>query len=106
MESPYSRFESSELILRDELAIDRTILANERTLLAYLRSGVALVIAGVTMMHFAQEGWFGVVGGACVPAGVIAVVFGGLRYRRMQKSISLIRRQLKKLEKPEQIDQA
>ena len=106
MESPYSRFESVDLILRDELAIDRTILSNERTLLAYLRSGVALVIAGVTMMHFAQEGWFGVVGAACVPAGVIAVVFGGVRYRRMQKSISLIRRQLRPSGKPEQTERA
>ncbi|RPJ43750.1 MAG: DUF202 domain-containing protein, partial [Deltaproteobacteria bacterium] len=30
--SPYSRFESTDLILRDELAVDRTLLANERTL--------------------------------------------------------------------------
>jgi hypothetical protein len=31
-ESPYTRFQAEELILRDELAIDRTLLA-------YLRSG-------------------------------------------------------------------
>ena len=55
-DSPYERFDSDDLILRDELAIDRTLLANERTLLAYLRSGVALLIAGVSIIHFSQEG--------------------------------------------------
>ena len=56
--TPYSRFEGEDLILRDELAIDRTLLANERTLLAYLRAAVSLVIAGVSIIHFSQAGWF------------------------------------------------
>jgi putative membrane protein len=51
---PYSRFEAAELILRDQLAIDRTLLANERTFLSYLRSGVALLIAGVSIIHFCR----------------------------------------------------
>ena len=89
--SHYSRFESGQLILRDELAIDRTLLANERTLLAYLRSGVALLIAGVSIVHFAHEGWFRVVGVACIPIGVIIGLFGAARYRRMDRSICLIR---------------
>ena len=64
--TPYSRFNGGDLILRDELAIDRTLLANERTLMAYLRSGVALLIAGVSIMHFSSEGWFWMVGLACI----------------------------------------
>lgn len=35
-DSPYFRFCNDELILRDELAVDRTLLANERTLLESL----------------------------------------------------------------------
>jgi putative membrane protein len=95
--SPYSKFDNCELILRDELAIDRTILANERTLLAYLRSGVSLLIAGVSMMHFSQEGWFQAVGVACIPVGVITGIFGLFRYRTINRSISAVRRQLPKL---------
>lgn len=91
-EPPYSRFTNSDLILRDELAIDRTILANERTLLAYLRSGVALLIAGVSIMQFADQGWFRNVGIACLPFGVISSVIGVVRYRRMARAISLVRR--------------
>ena len=93
--SPYERFDSDDLILRDELAIDRTLLANERTLLAYLRSGVALLIAGVSIIHFSQEGWFWAVGIACIPTGIITGMVGMARYRRMNRSISLVRRQSK-----------
>lgn len=35
-EEPYSRFDQEELIIRDYLAADRTVLANERTFLAYV----------------------------------------------------------------------
>ena len=95
--SPYSKFDNCELILRDELAIDRTILANERTLLAYLRSGVSLVIAGVSMMHFSQTSWFQAVGVSCIPVGVITGIFGMARYRIINRSISAVRRQLPKV---------
>jgi len=88
---PYKRFQNDDLILRDELAIDRTLLANERTLLSYLRSGVALLIAGVSIIHFSQKGWFWAVGIACIPTGFIAGVIGILRYRKMNRSIRLLR---------------
>ena len=91
--SPYSRFESAQLILRDELAIDRTVLANERTLLAYLRSAVALLIAGVSILHFAAVDWFRWVGIACLPTGIVTCVIGVSRYGRMAKSISVVRKQ-------------
>jgi len=95
--SPYERFISDNLILRDELAIDRTLLANERTLLSYLRAGVALLIAGVSIIHFSQEGWFWAVGIACIPTGLIAGIVGALRYKKMNRSICLIRRQSKEI---------
>jgi putative membrane protein len=87
----YSRFENDELILRDQLAIDRTLLANERTLLAYLRSAVALLIAGVSIMHFVQHGWFWTVGIVCIPTGILTGVVGVVRFRKMNRSISLVR---------------
>jgi putative membrane protein len=90
---PYERYNKEDLILRDELAIDRTLLANERTLLAYLRAAVALLIAGVSIIHFSQEGWFWAVGIACLPTGIIAGIVGAARYRRMNRSISVVRRQ-------------
>lgn len=91
-DTPYSRFDGNDLILRDELAIDRTLLANERTLMAYLRSGVALLIAGVSIIHFSQEGWFWAVGIACLPTGVITGIVGVARYRIMNKKIGSVRK--------------
>jgi len=92
--SPYERFLQRELILRDELAIDRTLLANERTLLAYLRSAVALLIAGMTIIHFAVQNWFLVLGAVCLPGALMVAILGIRRYRRMELSINIIRAKL------------
>jgi putative membrane protein len=93
-ENPYERFQCEDLILRDELAIDRTILANERTILAYFRSALTLIIVGVTFLHFFENGvlhYFGIV---FVPFGLAAGIFGYLRYRKMNKAIRLVRKSL------------
>ena len=47
---PYGGFRLPELILRDRLAIDRTVLANERTLLAYIRTALTLFLVGITFV--------------------------------------------------------
>lgn len=90
-EAPYSRFEREALILRDELAIDRTLLANERTLLAYLRSAVSLGLAGISIMHFAAHGWYFWAGVACLPAGALTAVVGIVRHRRMNAHFRTLR---------------
>ena len=91
--SIYSKFSTTELILRDQLAIDRTLLANERTLLSYLRSGVALFIAGISIIHFSHEGWFTALGLLCIPCGFITVLFGISRFRKMDKAIATVRQE-------------
>ena len=97
-DEPYARFSSANLILRDELAIDRTLLANERTLMAYLRAGVALIIAGASIMHFSPPGWFWLAGLACIPLGIATGMVGVIRYRRMNRAISRVRVQIKNTE--------
>ena len=87
----YSKFDSNDLILRDELAIDRTLLANERTLLAYLRSGVALLIAGVSIMNFSSQDWFWWIGVVWIPIGIITIIIGVVRFQRRNKAIAPVR---------------
>ncbi|HCE45570.1 MAG TPA: DUF202 domain-containing protein [Lentisphaeria bacterium] len=94
MPDPYERFQKEELILRDELAVDRTLLANERTIMAYLRSGVALILAGATFIHFSNVLWFKLLGISCIPAGVAVMMFGWMRYRKIKISIDKIRNKL------------
>ena len=99
--NPYSQFDTTELILRDHLAIDRTLLANERTLMSYLRSGVALFIAGISIIHFSHEGWFSTMGFLCLPCAVITVLFGIVRFRKMDKDISVVRVELRNISEME-----
>ena len=93
---PYQRFLREELILRDELAIDRTLLANERTLMAYIRLSITMVIAGVSIIHFAMEKWFETIGFLCVPIGIAAGILGWIRYQRMDLEIREIRNRSRK----------
>jgi putative membrane protein len=96
--SPYERFEQSDLILRDELAIDRTLLANERTLLAYLRSAAALLIVGISMIHFSNEDWFHMTGLICIPGAVLVSLIGLLRFRKMNNAILIARTKSKEVD--------
>lgn len=59
--------------LRDQLAIERTVLANERTLLAYLRTALAFAAAGAAILHFYPDS-----GGLRLAA--LALVLGGLAF--------------------------
>ncbi len=86
-EQPYAACDLEELSLRDYLAIDRTRLANERTLLAYLRSAVALLLTGLSILHFWPRDWFGIVGWACLPSGLITGIVGVIRHRGMRRAL-------------------
>jgi inner membrane protein YidH len=98
MDNLYERFKKSELILRDELAIDRTLLANERTLLAYLRSGIALLLAGLTFIQFAPGPGLKLIGVICLPVGIAILFLGTIRFSRVKSRIDIVRQQLTTLE--------
>jgi putative membrane protein len=93
----YLQFNINELILRDQLAIDRTLLANERTLLSYLRSGVALFLAGISIIHFSHQGWFATFGFVCLPCAIVIALFGVVRFQKMDKAISAVRMELRNI---------
>ena len=93
--TPYERFKKSDLIRRDELAIDRTVLANERTLLAYVRLAITLIIAGISIVHFAMEKWFETIGFLCVPIGIVAGIYGWRLYQKMAGEITALRKPTK-----------
>lgn len=76
-----------ELILRDRLAMDRTILANERTLLSYLRTALAIVVVGFTLMHFFTDPAALSGGILLIFAGVAILIVGIVRTRRMSREI-------------------
>lgn len=96
MTEPYLRFMQSNLILRDELAIDRTLLANERTLLAYFRSGLTLILAGLSFMHFSENARLFLIGQCLLPCGLIVFSLGYFRYFKMNRRIQAVRKMAEK----------
>ncbi|MDO8682436.1 MAG: DUF202 domain-containing protein [Armatimonadota bacterium] len=88
---PYSRFTPEDLILRDHLAVDRTVLANERTLLAYIRTAIMLLISGVTLLKFFPNQAVMQILGCLLLPGALAISFlGAIRYRTMHHRIGQI----------------
>ena len=90
---PYSETDSGDLILRDHLALDRTVLANERTLLAYLRTALFLVVSGVSVVKlFPDTMSLVALGYAAIVLSAFVAVFGACRFRSMHKRIAAARR--------------
>jgi putative membrane protein len=73
---------------RDSLAAERSRLANERTFLAYQRTALTLFVAGVTFINFFETLVIEIVGWAFLPAGLVTVILGVIRYHRSRVRIS------------------
>jgi putative membrane protein len=73
----YRDVDPDTMILRDHLALGRTVLANERTALAYLRTAVALVITGLLLIRFSEESaipYTGLVGWLMLAAATVVIL--------------------------------
>ncbi len=66
--------------LRDELAIQRTILANQRTLLSFLTASLAVAVAGVTLIRFFEGHWAHWAGWAFLPCAAVLFTCGFKNY--------------------------
>ncbi len=79
--------EVKNLILRDHLAVDRTILANERTLLSYIRTSLTFFVAGVTFIQFFKSPILEIVGYIFIPIASIVLYMGLTRFKKSNKVI-------------------
>lgn len=86
-DSPYAKFQHSELILRDQLALDRTVIANERTLLSYVRTAFALVVAGVSFLQFFDSRLVEMIGLMFIPAGLVVLALGWRSYQKLRSDL-------------------
>ncbi len=80
---PYTKFDPREFILRDWLALDRTVLANERTFLAYTRTSLTLVLAGLTFIRFFGPDIWSLLGYVSLATGTGLWITGLKRYLHM-----------------------
>jgi len=83
-----NKFKDSNLILRDKLALDRTVLANQRTLLSYVKTAIFLVSTAVGLFYLRNKETFTVLEfSLCVAAGV-ALLVGFIVYFRVRYRIN------------------
>lgn len=84
----YERYRREEMILRDELAMDRTRLANERTFLAYGRTAIMLVITGGTLLKlFGHTALNEFAAWTIIVVGVATAILGLSRYLRTRQQL-------------------
>lgn len=84
----------SETTVRDELALERTLLANERTLLAYVRTALALCGAGVggaLVVDSPASRWLA---GAGIAISVATAVIGVFRFRTVRADLRRARAEI------------
>lgn len=78
IDDPYHDFRREDMILRDWLALDRTVLANKRTFLAYARTAIAMAVLGIAFIKLIGHQFFEISGFVLVSLGLF-VFFYGLR---------------------------
>ena len=88
----YQKFLVKELILRDYLAIERTMLSNEVTFMGYIRTSLTVLIVGVTIIHFSSKTYSNFLGIVTASIGFVIFIFGWVRTSKMKKKINLLRR--------------
>ena len=79
-----------EMILRDYLALDRTILANERTLLAYLRTFIGTFSAGIALIKLFDTSLTTTIGYVFTMVSPLFIILGIIRYVQVSKKLKTI----------------
>jgi len=79
-----------EMILRDYLALDRTVLANERTLLSYLRTFIGTFSAGLAIVKLFDARVIIVVGFIFMAVSPFFIIFGIIRYLTISKKLKTL----------------
>lgn len=74
-------------VIRDHMAIERTIMANERTFLAYIRTALGFFIGGVSFIEFFEGFPMQLVGWIFVPAGIMAFGLGLWKYKKIKDQV-------------------
>ena len=86
-EDPYIPYEKDheQMILRDYLAVDRTIMTNETSFMSYVRTALTLAAAGVTLIKIFPDSSMLYLGWAFIVVGVLLVIHGYNRFREIDK---------------------
>jgi putative membrane protein len=98
---PYGDYKKRDMILRDWLASDRTVLANERTFLAYVRTALAVFVVGATFEQFFTSQLLKDIGILMLPVGIVLFFVGIYKYIQIRDSLRHLSRKRPKFYKPD-----
>lgn len=87
---PYIQ-DKEEMILRDYLAVDRTILANETSFMSYIRTSLTLIAAGATMIKFFDNLFMAILGWSFIAIGAWLAFYGLRRYQHVDTVLHKIK---------------
>lgn len=92
IDDPYLEFKRDDMILRDWLALDRTVLANKRTFLAYSRTAIGMAVLGIAFVKLIGHLFFEISGFLLILSGAVVFYVGWREYRantkRFEKLVS------------------
>jgi len=87
---PYEK-EHEQMILRDYLAVDRTMMTNETSFLSYIRTSLAMIAAGATMIKVFTDPSAQAIGWAFIAAGGWLTIHGYNRYRKTDEILHKVK---------------
>ncbi|HEX3099565.1 MAG TPA: DUF202 domain-containing protein [Patescibacteria group bacterium] len=88
---PYEK-DHEQMILRDYLAVDRTLMTNETAFMSYIRTSLTLIAAGATLMKiFSSEFSMQVLGWAFILIGGWLAVHGYNRFRKTDEILHKVK---------------
>ncbi|OGK12685.1 hypothetical protein A3C98_05330 [Candidatus Roizmanbacteria bacterium RIFCSPHIGHO2_02_FULL_37_15] len=88
MDKNEEQFIKQELLLRDYLASERTMMSVDRTFLAYIRTSLTLFIAGISFIKFFDSYIIQVLGWLLIPVAIFTFVLGVHRSMEMTTIIN------------------
>ena len=77
-----------DLILREKLALQRTILANQTTLLAFLRTSMYFLVAGLSIDNLLVIKYGFIIVDTFYVISVIVLILGIVNYLRQKRKIN------------------
>lgn len=95
-EDPYLPYEKDheQMILRDYLAVDRTMMTNETSFMSYIRTSLTLIAAGATLLKFFSGDFLmQVVGLALIIVGGWLTIHGYTRFHRTDEILRRVKGQ-------------
>lgn len=85
---------NKDLILREKLALERTILANQSTFLSFLRTSLYFLVAGISINNLTSAKYGNLIEIVFLIISVSVILLGIFNYFKQKKRINAARKHI------------